>query len=84
MIFPACTLVPTPYRATFRCWRAGFEIKNGELGTPVKEITIAGNFIELLGKITHVGSEVYFDMPSLCRIGSPSLLVDFLSVSGKA
>jgi PmbA protein len=62
----------------------GFEIKNGALGAPVKEITIAGNFIALLGKITHVGSEVYFDMPSLCRIGSPSLLVDFLPVSGKA
>ncbi|MBS4178883.1 TldD/PmbA family protein [Lederbergia citrea] len=56
----------------------GFYVKDGKVSTPVKQMTIAGNFFELLKEIQEVGSDLYF---ATSGIGAPSLLVKELSVT---
>ncbi|MFJ7918861.1 TldD/PmbA family protein [Lysinibacillus fusiformis] len=56
----------------------GFHIKNGKIASPVKQMTIAGNFFEFLHAIKETSSELYFQPKGY---GSPSLLVKELSVT---
>ena len=56
----------------------GFYVKDGKIQSPVKQMTIAGNFFDLLKNIQEVGSDLYF---STSGIGSPSLLLKELSVT---
>ena len=58
----------------------GFMIENGKIGRSVNQITIAGNFFELLKDILAAGSDLDFGGDSF---GSPTLLVKALSVAGK-
>lgn len=58
----------------------GFYIEDGKKTFPVEQITIAGNFFDLLKGIVEVGSDLKFPMSS---VGSPSIRVDELSVAGK-
>lgn len=57
----------------------GFWIEDGKIVKPVEQITVAGNFYELLKGITDVGSDLEFSM-SCC--GSPTVLLDSLAVAG--
>ena len=57
---------------------SGFHIKNGEIASPVKQMTIAGNFFEYMNSIEAVGSDLEF-VPG--GYGSPSLKVRELSVT---
>lgn len=58
----------------------GFYIENGKKSFPIEQITVAGNFFELLKNIERIGSDLKFPMSS---IGSPSLIVKELSIAGK-
>ncbi|NME82604.1 TldD/PmbA family protein [Clostridium sp. SM-530-WT-3G] len=58
----------------------GFMIEDGKKTFPVEQITVAGNFFDLLKDIEEVGSDIKFPMSS---IGSPSLIVKELSIAGK-
>ena len=60
----------------------GFAIEGGKLSHPVNQITVAGNFYQLLKDIEAVGSDLEFRVPSSSCFGSPSLLVKALSVAG--
>ncbi len=61
----------------------GFLIENGVKTKPIEQMTVAGNFYDLLFDIREVGSDLKFDFPSgMGAIGSPSVLVDNLTVSG--
>ena len=57
----------------------GFLIKDGKLGRPVEQITIAGNFFEMLKAVRVLGSDLTFPQGA---IGSPSADVGKLSVAG--
>ncbi|MGE7688774.1 TldD/PmbA family protein [Lysinibacillus sp. NPDC097214] len=57
---------------------SGFHIQNGKIVSPVKQMTIAGNFFEFLNDIEETSSELYF-LPD--GYGSPTLLVKELSVT---
>lgn len=57
----------------------GVLIEEGKLTRGVKQITIAGNFFELLKQIEEVGSDFKFRG----TIGSPSILVKEISVAGE-
>ena len=73
-----------PVTGDFSLQSAGFMIENGKKTTPVKSFTVAGNFFELLKKITAVGDTV--ELPSamgMTAFGAPSVLVDNLSIAGK-
>ncbi len=56
----------------------GFWIENGGRAYPVREITIAGNILEIMRNIDTVCSDLRFSG----RVGSPTLRVSELSISG--
>ncbi|MFJ7732130.1 TldD/PmbA family protein [Lysinibacillus sp. NPDC097231] len=56
----------------------GFHIQDGKIVSPVKQMTIAGNFFEFLNNIEETSSELYF-LPN--GYGSSSLLVKEISVT---
>lgn len=60
----------------------GFVIEGGKRGRPVEQITIAGNYYELLKGVRSIGDDLWFDLPGASCFGSPSLLVDGLSIAG--
>ncbi|MCI8388342.1 MAG: TldD/PmbA family protein [Clostridiales bacterium] len=62
---------------------AGFMIEDGKLTRPVKSLTIAGNFFDLLKQIEAVGSEIELRAPSYTRVAAPDILVPQLSVAGE-
>jgi PmbA protein len=63
----------------FSVGATGFWIEKGRTVYPVREITIAGNILDLMKHVDAVGSDLRFSG----RIGSPSLRVKELSISGK-
>lgn len=61
----------------------GYEIRDGELIRPVNQITIAGNFFDLLKNIVGVADDLRFTMPDNGYFGSPSIRIKELSVAGE-
>lgn len=61
----------------------GFRVKNGARAESVKQITVAGNFYQLLKDVEAVGGDLKFGLPSSSLFGSPSLLISSLSIAGK-
>ena len=57
----------------------GFLIKDGKIERPVEQITIAGNFYQMLKDVRAVGSDLTFPQGAF---GSPSVDVGKLSVAG--
>ncbi len=47
------------------------------------QITAAGSFLSLMKGILEVGSDLRFGLPGSSNVGSPSLLIDELMISGK-
>ncbi len=61
----------------------GFLIEGGKIIKPVSQITIAGNYFDLLMQIDRVGSDLQFALPSgASAFGSPTLCVSKIAVSG--
>ncbi|MBM7837387.1 PmbA protein [Alkalihalobacillus xiaoxiensis] len=60
----------------------GYYIKDGKIDRPVDQITIAGNFFELLQQVEAIGDDLQFSPVGHSFIGSPSLQVPALSVGG--
>ncbi|MEL7649034.1 MAG: TldD/PmbA family protein [Sedimentibacter sp.] len=61
----------------------GFEIKDGKISRPVEQITVAGNYFELLKNIEETGSDLKFGLPGEAYIGSPSLKIKKLAIAGE-
>lgn len=61
----------------------GFEIENGKIKRPVEQITVAGNYFEMIKNIEEVGTDLKFGLPGDAYIGSPSLKIKKLSISGE-
>jgi len=57
---------------------SGFWFENGEIAFPVSEITVAGNLIELYGRLVAAN-----DLEIRGASNSPSLLIDGLAVAGR-
>ena len=58
----------------------GYTVKDGKKDQPVEQITVAGNFFQLLKNIRAVGSDLTFPGSP---IGSPSVDVGEIAVAGK-
>jgi len=58
----------------------GFYIEGGKKLFPVEQITVAGNYFDIIKEIQEIGNDLKFPMSS---IGSPSILLKELSVAGK-
>lgn len=59
----------------------GFYIKDGKIESAVNQMTIAGNFFDVLNSIEVIGADLEFSPSGGGYIGSPSLLVRHLSVT---
>lgn len=68
-----------PISGDFSVGAMGFYIKDGRSAYPIREIAIAGSIFDLFNKIDGVGNDLKF----YGKIGSPSLRIAELSVSGK-
>jgi PmbA protein len=49
----------------------------------VEQITVAGNYFEMLKNIEETGSDLKFGLPGGSYIGSPSLKIKKLSIAGE-
>lgn len=72
-----------PVSGDFSLSANGYEIENGKIIRPVNQITIAGNFFELLKNIEAIGNDLEFGFPSSGYFGSPSIKIKSISVSGE-
>ncbi len=73
-----------PITGDFSLQSAGFLIENGKKTTHVKSFTVAGNFYDLLQKITALSDKVEFPAAmGETAFGSPCVLVSELSIAGK-
>ncbi len=61
----------------------GFLIEGGKISRPVEQITVAGNYLEMLKNIEETGSDLKFGLPGGAYIGSPSLKIKKLSIAGE-
>ncbi len=60
----------------------GYQIEQGKLTKPVSQITVAGNYYELLNDIEMVGNDLEFSFAG-SDSGSPTVKVKSLAISGK-
>lgn len=72
-----------PITGDFSLAAKGFMVRGGKRAGAVAQITIAGNFYEMLMDVEAVGGDLEFLAPGASCFGSPSLLVKKLSVAGK-
>ena len=70
-----------PVSGDFSLQSAGFLIRNGRLTERVKSFTVAGNFYDLLKNMTLIAEDLEF--PGMGTVGSPTVLVEGLSIAGK-
>jgi len=61
---------------------SGFLVENGAIIRPVSNITVAGNFVELLKNVFALGSDLRYSLPQGGCFASPSVLVAQLTVAG--
>ncbi|MGL4731051.1 MAG: TldD/PmbA family protein [Clostridium sp.] len=57
----------------------GFYIKDGKKEFPIEQITVAGNYFDLLKNIEVIGNDLKFPMSN---VGSPSVIIKELSIAG--
>ncbi len=72
-----------PISGDFSLSAQGFLIKEGKIKDPVNQITISGNFLEMLKNVDEVGEDLRFGLPSSAYIGSPSLKIKSLDIAGE-
>lgn len=73
----------SPISGDFSLQSAGFMIEGGKKTYAVKAFTVAGNFYEMLKQIEAVGSNFKMNSFGTTSFGSPSVLVNGLSIAGK-
>ncbi len=60
----------------------GFEVKNGKLGKPVSQITVSGNFFEMLNAIDTIADDLNFSIMANDFMGAPSIRINKMAISG--
>jgi PmbA protein len=70
-----------PVSGTFSVGAAGILIENGQLGRPVRELTIASDLVSMLKSVSAVGSETRW-VPFGGSVKAPPVLVSEMAVSG--
>ncbi|MDW0118045.1 TldD/PmbA family protein [Sporosarcina thermotolerans] len=71
-----------PISGDFSLAADGYYVKDGKIVGPTKQMTVAGNFFEVLQDIEEIGSDLIFSpMGSSGYIGSPSLKIKSLAVT---
>lgn len=68
-----------PVSGNFNLKSNGYLIENGKKSRPVTLIIVSGNFFDMMNDVACIGSDLYFEE----NIGSPSVFINKLNVSGK-
>jgi PmbA protein len=68
-----------PISGNFSLGARGFRVINGEISHPIEQITISGNFLQLLEKVEAVGN----DSKIFYGIITPSILISELDIAGE-
>ncbi|HIU33168.1 MAG TPA: TldD/PmbA family protein [Candidatus Pullichristensenella excrementigallinarum] len=71
-----------PVSGDFSLSAKGYLVRAGKIAQAVQQITVAGNFFELLEKIEALGSDLQSSFPGSSTFFSPSVLIQNLSVAG--
>ena len=72
-----------PVSGDFSLGAYGYLVEDGKIARPVDQITIAGNFFQLLQDVEAIGSDLEFGGPGMGgNVGAPSLIVTKLAVAG--
>lgn len=69
-----------PVSGDFSLLSKGFAFENGKIVHAVEQITVAGNFYDLLMNIREVGNDLVFPLGG---IGSPSVFAGEMAISGR-
>ena len=73
-----------PITGDFSVLAKGFYIKDGKVERAVEQITISGNYYDVLKQVEAVGKDIkFFSMNGKSSYGSAELLIKELSVAGK-
>ena len=72
-----------PISGDFSLGAKGFMIRDGKKAFPIEQITVAGNFFDILKNICDVGDDLLFAHPGMSCVGAPALYVGEISVAGK-
>lgn len=72
-----------PISGDFSLQCHGYEISGGKLGKPVSQITVAGNYFELLNDIEAFSSDFEFSIMAEPYTGSASVKIKKLAISGE-
>ena len=70
-----------PVTGVFSVGASGIAIRSGELAEPVREFTIAGDLVSLLGGVRAAGAEARW-VPFGGSVSTPPLLIGEISISG--
>ncbi len=65
----------------FSMQASGYKISNGVIDHPVKMVVASGNFFDMLNHVKGLGNDLKF---SISSIGSPSVYLESLAISGEA
>lgn len=72
-----------PVSGDFSVGATGLRIRGGALAEPVKEVTVAGNLVEMLRRLSRVADDARW-VPFGGSVLAPTALVDEMTVSGPA
>ena len=72
-----------PNSGDFSLISTGYRVEDGKIGRAVNQITIAGNFFEMLKHVLAIGSDEYWMIAANGNVRTPSLYVESLAISGK-
>jgi len=72
-----------PVSGDFSLQCHGYEIHQGKVGKPVSQITVAGNYFEMLKDIEQFSSDFEFSIMAETYTGSASARIKSLTISGE-
>lgn len=72
-----------PITGDFSLLAEGFRFEKGKKVKPVKNITVSGNFFEVLKQIEKVGTDLEFIRAVGGKCGSPSVLLRNMTIAGE-
>jgi PmbA protein len=70
-----------PVSGEFSVGATGLRVAHGDLGEPLREMTIASTLPEVLRRVEAVGSDLRF-FPGGGSLGTPTILVGEMTVAG--
>lgn len=72
-----------PNSGDFSLISSGYRVENGKIDHAVNQITIAGNFFDMLRHILAIGNDEYWMIAANGNVRTPSVYVESLAISGK-